>query len=143
MLKRTTFNVALLALALLPRALAAQAPTAAPANEQASERWTTQGTTEVRCLAPTDTTVQSRLRAELRHAPLPDSAGAVDLALRSLGGRAQHPRTRVTAYIRAPAGILVAFDLVGLRSLRDSLSVRDATATVYVYSSGCVTLLGW
>ena len=141
MLKRTTVSVALLA--LLPRAVTAQTPAAAPASQQASERWTTRATTEMLCLASTDTTVRARLLAELRYAPMPDSTAAVDLALRALGGRAKNPRARVTAYKRAPAGILVAFDLFGRRSLRDSMSVRDGTATVYVHNSGCVTLLGW
>src|SRR4051812_27063581 len=108
MVKRMTVSVALLALTLLPRAVAAQTPAAAPVSEQGSERWTTRATTEMLCLAPTDTTVRARLLAELRHAPLPDSTGAVDLALRALGGLAGNPRARVTAYKRAPAGILVA-----------------------------------
>ena len=143
MLKRTTVSVAVLALTLVPRALAAQAPAAPPASQQASERWTTRATTEMLCLAPTDTTVRARLQAELRNVQVPDSTAAVNLALRALGGRAKNPRARITAYKRAPAGTLVAFDLFGRRSLRDSLSVRDGTATVYVHNSGCVTLLGW
>ena len=143
MLNRTAIAAAMLALALLPRAGAAQAATADSASEQASERWTKRATTEMVCLAPTDTTLRARLQAELRNAPLPDSTAAVDLAVRALGGRAQYPRARVTAYMRAPAGILVAFDLVGVRSPQERMSVRDGTATVYVHNRGCVTLLGW
>jgi hypothetical protein len=143
MLKRTNVYVALLALTLLPRAVAAQTPAAAPASEQASERWTTRPTTQMLCLEPTDTTVHARLRAELRHVQFPDSTAAVDLALRALGGRAENPMARVTAYKRAPNGILVAFDLHGALSPEKRASIRDGSATVYVHNSGCVTLLGW
>ena len=143
MLKHTTLYVALLALTLLTRAVAAQTPAAAPASEPASERWTTRATTEVRCLEPTDTTVHARLQAELRHVQFPDSTAAVELALRALGGRAKNPMARVTAYKRAPNGIMVAVDLYGGLPPEKRASIRDGSATVYVYNSGCVTLLGW
>ena len=111
-------------------------PRASPANTQ----WTEQ--TVRHCESLTDTAPEPRLREELVRLQLPDSAAAVELALRALGGRVMNPKASVRVYTRAPNGILIAFDLVG-REARDAQGTRDGTATVYVSPGRCVTLLGW
>ena len=106
-----------------------------------SVHWTER--TVQRCEAATATTPEARLREELTRLPLPDSVAAVELALGALGGRVTYPKAFVTAYTRAPNGILIAFDLVGRPTREDVEGTRDGTATVYVSPGHCVTLLGW
>lgn len=121
----------------LPCSLAGQA-----SSTPAPERWTSQ-TAERRCIEPVAATEKERLKAELALLQPPDSAAAVDFALRALGGREAHSRARVTAYYRAPNGILIAFDLVGDEAGRARGEVRDGTITVYLQAARCVTILGW
>ena len=104
----------------------------------ATEQWT-RGMTESRCKT-SGATLEAQLQAELERRPLPDSAGAVELALEALGGRSVYPIARVTTYARAANGILIAIDLVGSTRTPE---IRDGTATVYVHDGRCVTLLGW
>ena len=116
--------------------LAAQSP-----NPPSSAEWT-EYTTRTRCEAPLDSSPEGRLRDELKRLQPLDSAAAVVLALRALGGRGAWPKAVVTAYSRYPEGILIQFDLTGRRTPEDFMNIRDGTATVYVNRARCVTLLG-
>jgi hypothetical protein len=58
-------------------------------------------------------------------------------------GAGKYPKAFVTLYVRAPNGILIAFQLLGHQTREDAVNTRDGTATVYVSAGRCVTLLGW
>lgn len=113
-----------------------------PAVSAVREQWT-RGALEQRCEAFNATTIQDTLREELLRIPLPDSADAVALALRALDRAGPYSSARVTAFTRAPNGILIAFDLVSARTPEARAAIRDGTATVYVGPGRCVALLGW
>ena len=125
-----------------PTALAAQSSLPPPTIPPATKQWVDR-TSPSRCNSLTASTSDGRLREELQRLPLPDSATAVELAVRALGGRGQYPKAFVTLYVRAPNGILIAFQLLGHQTREDAVNTRDGTATVYVSAGRCVTLLGW